>query len=231
MVTTKPRPETTDQAREVGATQEHHQSVKEGLAGVLARIDEIRSDAEQADAILSKADVAVGRAKWAARDCAKAHEASESAGRVMSECSAALDLVPEKLRVGLRDLWTAEIALTEAQAAEEEAEARELREAEMEPLTSAWGHEEAERVMEQKYRLPELHANVRLGDNGNYETVFPTGSVVTVTRPEWFVTLHVGIPKRRARILAIGKLLAALSDRTDADLEKTSRKLAEKPEA
>jgi len=220
--------EAVDQALSVGVTQgqEAHTQAKEGLAAGLARIDEIRRDASEADAILSKADANVGRAKWAGRDCAKAHEASERAGRVRWACEAALELAPSKLREGLHALWEAERALAEALAAEEEAEARELREAEMEPLTSAWGRSEAERVMEQKYRLPELHGSVRQNADGSMETVFPTGNVVTVTRPPWFVALHVGIPNRRARVRALEKLLATLGGRTPEDLEKVARKLA-----
>jgi len=229
MVITQPPPQATDLSVGVTQAQEHHQAAKAKLAGVLTRIDEIRGDAEGADVILSKADAAVGRAKWAGRDMVKVHQDSENAARVMSECSAALELAPVKLREGLRAVWTAEIALAEAQAQQEEAEALQGREDELKPLETAWGRERAEAHLEKEYALPELHGSVLQNADGSMGAVFPVGQQLTVTRPPWFVALHAGIPNRRARVRALEKLLAALSDRTDADLEKVSRKLAAQP--
>ena len=90
----------------------------------------------------------MGRAKWAARDTAKAHQDSESAGRTKWACEAALELAPSKLREGLAALWTAESALAEALAAEEEAAALQGREEELAPLVAAWGRERAENLLE-----------------------------------------------------------------------------------
>ncbi len=210
----------------VSQAQAAHALAKETLGDTLTMVDRLRGILQEAEAVTSAADLKLAEAVWNDLPTAKLHQEGEAAGRRRRETQTALELGPPKLREGLRDLWEAEIAVVEAQAVEEEAAARELREAEMLPLTSAWGREEAERVMEQKYRLPELHASVRQNADGSYETVFPTGSVVTVTRPEWFITLNAGLPRRRARIVALGKLLAGLADRVDADLEKTSRKLA-----
>jgi len=226
MVTTLPKPQS-----EVTQAQEHHQAAKERLSVVLARVDQIRTDASEADGILSKADATVGKAKWAGKDTVKAHQDSESAGRAKWACEAALELAPSKLREGLRALWTAEISLEEAQAQQEEAEALQGREEELAPLEAAWGRERAEAHLEKEYALPEIHGSVRLGDNGSYETVFPVGGVVTVSRPEWFITLHVGLPNRQKRVRGLGKQIQTLGDRTPEDLEKTARKLAAQLEA
>ena len=113
-----------------------------------------------------------------------------------------------------------------ALAEQEEEEARQGRELELKPLVAAFGRERAELHLEKEYALPEVHGSVRLGADGAYETVFPVGQQLTVTRPPWFILLNVGLPKRRARVRAIGKLLSGLAERGDLDLEKTARKLA-----
>jgi len=211
--------EVVDQAP-TGVSQEAHQAASEGLASVLARIDELRLEAKRAEAMLSQADSAAAKAKWAGKETVKARQASERALSLNWECSAALELAPSKLREGLRDFWEAERTLEEALAAAEEEEAQEGREAELAPLEAAFGRPRAEAHLIKEYALPEV---------GSMGSAFPVGEVRTVIRPEWFVTLHIGLPRRRARIVAVGKLLAGLSSRVDADLEKTSRKLAAQP--
>ena len=87
--------EVVDQAPTgVNQAQEGYTQARERLAAVLARVDQIRTDASEADGILSKADVTVGKAKWAGRDTATPHQASERAGRAKWECEAALELAP-----------------------------------------------------------------------------------------------------------------------------------------
>jgi len=219
------------QATSVNQAQAPYTLARETLGDTLLLVDRFRGILQEAEAVTSAADLKLAEAVWNDQPTAKLHQEVEAAVRRRRETQTALELVPDKLREGLRDFWESEIALAEAQAQQEEAEAQEGREEELAPLVAAWGRERAEAHLEKEYALPEVHGSVRLGDNGNYETVFPTGSVVTVLRPSWFISLHVGLPSRQKRVLGLGKQIQTLGDRTPEDLEKTARKLAEQPEA
>jgi len=233
MVTTLPKPQSeVDQTTGVTQAQEAHQAAIEGLAGVLARMDEIRADASEADGILEKVDASVGRAKWAGKETIKPHQASEGAGRVKWECEAALELAPSKLREALRALWAAELAHEQALIDSETVEAQEGRERALVPfLASGYALEQAEQALTAVNRQPSGPTpSIQIDSEGGWQyTQPPVLQVVEIKKPQWLFLVEDRIPSRRKHVLGLGKQIQTVGDRTLENLEKTSRKLTAQP--